>query len=69
MRRRRYRGVDRAVRRLHLDHALAQRLRAAGQFVDGFAAHPQPHEEAADLSRRGIAGHHDLERVARLRQV
>ena len=36
------------------------------ELVDGLAAHPQPHEKPADLGRGRIAGHHDLERVARL---
>ena len=52
-----------------LDHARAQRLGAAGQLVHGLAAHPERHQEAADLGGRRIARHHDLERLARLREA
>ena len=33
--------------------------------LDRFAAHPQRHQEAADLAGRGLAGHDDLESLAR----
>ena len=53
--------VDRVGGRVHPHHLFAHDFDGAGDFVDGFAAHPQPHEESADLGRGGLARHHDGE--------
>jgi hypothetical protein len=48
-------GVDRAFGRLDGRHLGAHAARRAGDLVDRFAAHPERHEKAADLGRRGLA--------------
>ncbi len=59
--------VDRVFRRLHPQHARAHRRHRAGDFLDRLAAHPQRHQETADLRRRDIAREHGLEGVESLR--
>ena len=47
--------------RLDPQHLAAHRRHRAGDFVDGFAAHAQRHQEPAHLRGRGLAGHHAVE--------
>src|SRR5262249_37996462 len=59
-------GVDRAGRRLDLHHLGPHGAHGAGQLRHRLAAHAQRHKEAADLRRRRIAGHQDVEGLRRL---
>ena len=59
-------GVDRVLRRRDPGHALAQAARAGGDLLHRLAAHAQRHQQARDLGRRGVAGHHQAERLAGL---
>jgi hypothetical protein len=48
-------------RRLDCQHLGAHGAGRPGDFLHGLAADPERHQEAADLGRRGIAGHHHVE--------
>ena len=58
--------VDRAVRRLDVDRALAHRRGEPGQLVDGLAAHAETHQQGGQLGRRRLAVHHRAHRPVRL---
>ena len=57
--------VDGAGRRHDAQHLVAHGGDGAGNLVDRLAAHAQRHQEAADLPRRRVARHDDVEGVAR----
>ncbi len=42
-------------------HLLAHGHDGAGDLVNGFTAHAQSHQQAADLAGRCLTGHHDVE--------
>ena len=50
--------VDHRDRGVHRVRELEHGARQALDLVDGLALGPQGHQEAADLTRRGVAGHH-----------
>lgn len=62
-------GVDGSGRSAYPHHALAQHGGAGCDLVDGFAAHPKPHQEGAHLSRGRIARHHDRKGFARRGEI
>jgi len=53
--------VDGVGGRLDPQHLAAHRRDRAGDLVDGFAAHPERHQQPAHLRGRGLAGHHAVE--------
>src|SRR5687768_15221995 len=59
-------NVDGIGGRLHGRHLLAHDLDGAGDLIDRLAAHPERHEEAPDLRRRGFARHQHVEGRPRL---
>ena len=60
-------GIDEVGRRdRHLGGAMAHGFRRAGDFLGGFAMHPQCHQHGADLRRRGVAGHDGIKHLPRL---
>jgi hypothetical protein len=61
--------VDGIGRRFDRQHLGAHRGDGADDLVDGFAADAQRHQEAADLRRRRLAGHQDVEGLAGLLTV
>ena len=62
------RGVDEVgARRLHGEHVVAHRLRAARDLVGGLALRAQRDEEACDLCLRRLAAHDLVHRLERLR--
>ena len=58
--------VDGVGGSLDAQHLGAHRRHRAGDLVDGFAAHPQRHQQSAHLRGRGLAGHHAVEGGCRL---
>ena len=57
--------VDGVGGRHDAQHLAAHRRDRPGDLLDGLAAHPQSHQQAADLRWRHLAGHHALERLER----
>ncbi len=53
--------VDRASRGLHAQHLVAHCRDRAGEFIHGFATHPQSHQQRAHLRGRRFARHHAIE--------
>ncbi len=54
--------IDRAGRGVDRKRLPAHDAGRAGDLVDGLAAHPERHQQRADLGRRRIAAHDDVER-------
>ena len=53
--------VDRVFGRLDPQHAGPHGLDGSGDFIDGLAANPQPHEEGAGLGMGDLAGKQKIE--------
>jgi len=61
--------VDRACRRRDGQHLVAHGGDGAGNLLDRLAAHPKAHQKGADLARRRLAGHDDVEGRTRFREA